>query len=64
MKVRGRGLIFVIDIKNEEITNFIYNEPVVKGYIVGNRCLYIRIDQMLIISEIGVNGIVDTFMEI
>jgi len=51
LEVRGRGLMFVVDIKNEKITDTIYKDLIEKGYIVGNRGSSIRIDPPLTISK-------------
>ena len=62
-EVRGRGLMFIVDIKNEEITNFFYNELIERGYIVGNRGSSLRIDPPLIISETEINRFTNTLKE-
>ena len=60
LEVRGRGLMFAVDIKNEKITDSIYNDLIEKGYIVGNRGSSIRIDPPLTISKTEI----DMFIEI
>ncbi len=49
--VRGRGLMFAVDIKNEQIANRLFKELIEKGYIVCNRKTSFRIDPPLIITE-------------
>ena len=51
IEIRGRGLMFAIDFKNEKITDEIYDELIESGYIVCNRGSFLRIDPPLIISE-------------
>lgn len=62
-EVRGRGLMFIVDIKNEEITNFLYNELIERGYIVGNRGSSLRIDPPLIIRETEIDRFFDALKE-
>lgn len=50
-EVRGRGLMFAVDVKNKAITNSIYNDLVEDGYLVGNRGTLFRIDPPLTITE-------------
>ncbi len=49
--VRGRGLMFAIDICNGKTGNKIYNKLLDKGYIVGNRNSLFRIDPPLTITK-------------
>ncbi|WP_028582079.1 aminotransferase class III-fold pyridoxal phosphate-dependent enzyme [Desulfogranum japonicum] len=63
-EVRGRGLMFILDIKNEEITNFLYNGLIERGYIVGNRGSSLRIDPPLIISEAEIDTFVNALKKI
>lgn len=49
--IRGRGLMFAIDLANEEISGEIYNELLDRGYIVCNRGSFLRIDPPLTISK-------------
>lgn len=51
LAVRGRGLMFAIDLANEDIANDIYSELIERGYVVGNRGTTFRIDPPLIIAE-------------
>lgn len=63
LEVRGRGLMCAVDIKNEKITNFIYNDLIEKGYIVGNRCSSFRIDPPLTITETEIDGFIEALRE-
>jgi acetylornithine aminotransferase len=63
LEVRGRGLMFAVDIKNEEITNSIYNELIEKGYIVGNRGPLLRIDPPLTITKTEIDGFIEVLRE-
>ncbi len=58
IEVRGRGLMFAVDIKNEKITNFIFKDLIEKGYIVGNRGSSFRIDPPLTITETEIDGFI------
>ncbi len=49
--VRGRGLMFAIDICDENTGNSLFDKLIDKGYIVCNRKALFRIDPPLIINE-------------
>lgn len=49
--VRGRGLMFAVDLINEQVGDKIYDELIEKGFIVCNRGSLFRIDPPLTISE-------------
>ena len=49
--VRGRGLMFAVDLANEHVGDEIYKELIERGYIVCNRRALFRIDPPLIITE-------------
>jgi len=51
LAVRGKGLMFGIDLGSPEIGDEIYNELIGKGYIVCNRSALFRIDPPLAITE-------------
>ena len=63
LEVRGRGLMFAVDIKNESLTNSIYSELIRKGYIVGNRGSSLRIDPPLTISKAEIDGFIEALRE-
>lgn len=58
-EVRGRGLMFAVDIKDEEMANSLYNELIHRGYIVGNRGSSFRIDPPLIINKTEIDEFID-----
>ncbi len=64
LAVRGRGLMFAIDISNKEITEKIYTALIQHGYLVGNRGSSLRIDPPLIITEMEFNGFIEAFKNI
>jgi len=51
MRVRGRGLMFAVELANERVGNEIYGELIKRGYILCDRGSLFRIDPPLIISE-------------
>jgi len=57
--VRGRGLMIAVDVCDSKSTELICNELINKGFIVGNRGSFIRIDPPLTITE----NEFDVFME-
>jgi acetylornithine aminotransferase len=59
--VRGRGLMFAVDLIEEKVVNEIYDELIDKGYIVGNRRYAFRIDPPLIITENEFEYFIETF---
>jgi acetylornithine/N-succinyldiaminopimelate aminotransferase len=63
LEVRGRGLMFVVDINNESLTNSIYSELIRKGYIVGNRGSSLRIDPPLTITKAEIDGFIEVLRE-
>lgn len=63
LEVRGRGLMFAVDIKNESLTNSIYSELIRKGYIVGNRGSSLRIDPPLTITKAEIDGFIEVLRE-
>ena len=63
LEVRGKGLMFAVDFKNEKITNIIYNRLIEKGYVVGNRGSSFRIDPPLIITKSEIDGFIDALKD-
>ena len=57
--VRGRGMMFVIDLANKEVADEIYSDLIKMGYILGNRGRSFRIDPPLILTEAEFNGFFD-----
>lgn len=64
LAVRGRGLMFGLDIVNEDIGNAIFNALIEQGYIVCNRKALFRIDPPLIITESEFETFIETFRAI
>jgi len=64
LEIRGRGLMYIIDIKNKEVTQKIYNDLVERGYIVGNRGSSLRIDPPLIITKNEIDRFIETLNKI
>ncbi len=62
--VRGRGLMFAVDLVNAEVGNNIYNDLLEAGFIVGNRGAAFRIDPPLIITETEIDAFIDVFKTI
>lgn len=63
LEVRGRGLMVCIDIRNENVTDSLYNNLIEKGYIVGNRGSSLRIDPPLIITRTEIDRFIDVLRE-
>jgi len=51
LAVRGRGLMFAVDLADEDVADRIYRRLIERGYIVCNRGTAFRIDPPLIITE-------------
>ena len=62
--VRGRGLMFAIDLVDEGLADKIYNSLIVKGYIIGNRGSTLRIDPPLIVNEAQLSEFINEFRKI
>jgi len=61
LDVRGRGMMFAIDLTNNKVADEIYSDLIEQGYILGNRGASFRIDPPLIITETEFNGFIDVF---
>ena len=59
--VRGRGLMFAVDLVSEQVGDEIYDELIEKGYIVCNRGSLFRIDPPLTINEEEFGEFIDAF---
>ncbi len=62
--IRGRGLMFAIDLASEVITGEIYDDLIERGYIVCNRGSFLRIDPPLTISNSQFSEFVDALASI
>ncbi len=59
--VRGRGLMIAIEVCDHSSTELICNELIKKGFIVGNRGSFIRIDPPLTITEHELDMFIEAF---
>jgi acetylornithine aminotransferase len=62
--VRGRGLMFAVDLASEEVGDEIYDALIDNGYIVCNRGSLFRIDPPLTITEDEFGQFIDAFAAI
>ncbi len=58
--IRGRGLMFAIDLESVKTTSEIYDKLIERGYIVCNRGSFLRIDPPLTITDKQFSDFVDT----
>lgn len=58
--IRGRGLMFAIDLASKKTTSEIYDKLIEHGYIVCNRGSFLRIDPPFTITEKQFSKFVDT----
>lgn len=61
LEVRGRGLMFAMDICDEATGNHLYEKLIQKGYIICNRKSLFRIDPPLTISETEFSNFIEDF---
>jgi acetylornithine aminotransferase len=61
LDVRGRGMMFAMDLANKDVADEIHNDLIKRGYILGNRGTSFRIDPPLILTEAEFNGFIDAF---
>jgi acetylornithine/N-succinyldiaminopimelate aminotransferase len=59
--VRGRGLMFGVDLADESVGNAIFNDLLDRGYIVCNRKALFRIDPPLIVTDAEFEAFVEAF---
>ncbi len=64
LDVRGRGLMIAIDLRDSATANRIYTELIGRGFIVGNRGGFLRVDPPLTITDDELLSFVDAFTEI
>jgi acetylornithine/N-succinyldiaminopimelate aminotransferase len=62
--VRGRGLMFALDICDEKTGDHLFNQLLERGYIVGNRKSLFRIDPPLTISKDEFSMFIEDFKSI
>ena len=61
LDVRGRGLMFAMDLANNAMADEIHNDLIDRGYIVGNRGSSFRIDPPLILTEVEFHDFIESF---
>ena len=61
LDVRGRGMMFAMDLANKDVADEIYDDLIKWGYIVGNRGTSFRIDPPLILTEAEFDGFINAF---
>lgn len=61
LDVRGRGMMFAVDLTNNKIADEICSDLISQGYIIGNRGGSFRIDPPLILTEAEFDGFIDAF---
>ena len=64
LEVRGRGLMFAIDLADEQVGDEIFDELIGMGYIVCNRKSVFRIDPPLTITEKEFDDFIHALMSI
>jgi acetylornithine/N-succinyldiaminopimelate aminotransferase len=64
LEVRGRGMMFALDLANKKVAEEIYSELVDLGYIVGNRGSFFRIDPPLILQREEFDEFIDAFRSV
>lgn len=62
--VRGRGMMFAMDLANKNLADEIYSDLIHQGYIIGNRGASFRIDPPLILTEAEFDGFIDALKNI
>ncbi len=61
LDVRGRGMIFALDLPSKELAEEIYSGLIEQGYIIGNRGATFRIDPPLTLTEEEFDGFFSIF---
>jgi len=61
LDVRGRGMLFAMDLVNNDVAEEIYSDLIERGYIIGNRGTSFRIDPPLTLAETEFDGFIDAF---
>jgi acetylornithine/N-succinyldiaminopimelate aminotransferase len=64
LKVRGRGLMFALELANTEVARYIYDALLAKGFLVGLRGDLFRIDPPLILVPEEFDGFIAAFKDI
>lgn len=61
LDVRGRGMMFAMDVVNKDVADEMYNDLIDQGYIIGNRGASFRIDPPLILTEAEFDEFIEAF---
>lgn len=64
LKVRGKGLMFAVELVSKKVGDEIYNELIEQGFIVCNRKALFRIDPALVTTEKEFSEFVNAFKSI
>ncbi|MCG8481395.1 MAG: aminotransferase class III-fold pyridoxal phosphate-dependent enzyme, partial [Spirochaetales bacterium] len=64
LEVRGRGLMLAIDFRDSATANRVYTELIDRGFIVGNRGNFLRVDPPLTIVDGELKRFAGAFAEI
>jgi len=64
LEVRGKGLMFAVELVSKKVGDDIYNDLIEQGFIVCNRKALFRIDPPLVTTEKEFNKFVNTFKSI
>ena len=64
LDVRGRGMMFAMDLVNNDVADEIYNDLSDLGYIIGNRGSSFRIDPPLILAEAEFDEFIETLKDV
>ena len=59
--VRGRGMMFAMDLADKNVADDIYSDLINQGYILGNRGASFRIDPPLILTEAEFDEFINAF---
>lgn len=63
LKTRGRGLMFIFEIKDKRTTNSIYNNLIEKGFLTCNRGTALRVDPPLTITKSEIDHFIEALKE-
>ena len=61
LNVRGRGMMFAMDLVNKDVADEMYNDLIEQGYIIGNRGASFRIDPPLILTQAEFDEFIEAF---
>lgn len=64
LNVRGRGLMIAIDLCDSETTDRVYGNLIQRGFIVGNRGTFLRVDPPLTVPEDELKNFSRAFNEV